>query len=94
MDIPVVAARNYDLLLGNDWLLQSSCQMCWDSRRLRVMVTPNEYDEIDFDVDGNLKAPSPLHYMQALYESPTPNNKPKLNQSKIPRKPGQNARYD
>ena len=101
MDIPVVAARNYDLLLGNDWLIQSHCTLCWPTRKLRIMVTPNYYDEIDFDVDGNLKAPAPLHYMQAMRELPpktvvTDNGwKGKYGKAaRIPKKPNERPSYD
>ena len=96
MDVPVVAARNYDLLLGNDWLLQSCCQMCWDSRTLRVMVTPHEYDEIGFDVEGELKAPSPLQYVQDTTVVSPRIRDPKVKKSKgkMPRKPGTNVKYE
>ncbi len=57
MDMPVVGATTYDLLLGNDWLIQSCCHMSWDARKMRLLVTPGEYDEIDFDVEGQLRAP-------------------------------------
>jgi hypothetical protein len=101
MDIPVVAARNYDLLLGNDWLIQSHCTLCWPTRKLRIMVTPNYYDEIDFDVDGSLKAPAPLHYMQTVQELP---HKTILTNngwtgkygkaSRIPKNPNERPSYD
>ncbi|GAB4818110.1 hypothetical protein N2152v2_005156 [Parachlorella kessleri] len=69
MDIPVVGAKNYDLLLGNDWLLQSACHMFWDARKLRIMISPTDYDEVDFDVEGKLRAPHALapHEDSATY---------------------------
>ena len=61
LDVPVTGAKTYQLLLGNDWLVQAACHMFWDARKMRFMVNPYEFDEIDFDVEGQLRAPSVFH---------------------------------
>jgi transposase InsO family protein len=66
--LPVTGAKNYSLLLGNDWLVQAACHMFWDSRKLRFMISPNDYDEVDFDVDGQLRAP---HFVDLADTQPT-----------------------
>ncbi|GAB4821234.1 hypothetical protein N2152v2_008280 [Parachlorella kessleri] len=55
--LPVTQATNYAVLLGNDWLVQAACQMSWDTCKMRFMVSPGEYDEVDFDVVGRLRQP-------------------------------------
>ncbi|GAB4822872.1 hypothetical protein N2152v2_009918 [Parachlorella kessleri] len=58
--LPVTQATNYSILLGNDWLVQAACQMSWDTCIMKFMVSPGEYDEIDFDVVGRLRQPSTM----------------------------------
>ncbi len=72
MDLPVVRAQGYDLLLGNDWLTQSCCQMSWDTHKMRFMVSPTEYDEVDFDVDGQLRAPDSFTFFTSPQANPHP----------------------
>jgi hypothetical protein len=57
MDVPVVPSTVYDLLLGSDWLAQAGYHMFWDSKKMRVMISPEEYDEVDFTVDAEMDAP-------------------------------------
>lgn len=64
MDAPVTGAKSYDLLFGNDWLVQPACHMYWDKRKMRFMVTPDNHDEVDYDEEGKLGAPATFHVVK------------------------------
>ena len=86
MELPVVSATNYDILLGSDWLVESCCQMFWGARKLRVMLSPNEYDEVTFDVDGALRS--------ASRAKPVADDSYLLRRVKHPRKNSHPRRFD
>ena len=55
VDVHVTKATSYSILLGCDWLSQAGAVLDWDAKKLRFLVGPSEWDEVDIDYEGNLK---------------------------------------
>ena len=52
----VTAATNYSLLLGNDFMSQAAANLSWSDKKLSIMLTPDEYDEVDVEYMSRRKA--------------------------------------
>ncbi len=81
--ILVTAATNYSLLLGNDFMSQAAANLSWSDKKLGMMLSPDEYDEVDVEYMSRRRAPASRLTLLELDETPSESGDSAAEQSSL-----------